>query len=268
MKKLGVIHYNAPGATVEEFLHWAAGAGFSYTELQIGDIWNEQGDCCPMKRAEEVRALAGKLNITIDAIASGNDFVYLDEESINAQVARMKRIAELAKALGCNVIRTEGGQPKDSVPEDKWAEAIAECCKRCCDFSHENGVRLAIDNHGYVTNKPGVLTDIFEMAPCECVGTNLDTMNYRWWGNSVEECDKLNKAVAKRVYHTHMKDGFGSRENYKGAALGEGELHLKWVVGILEKVGYDGVYCAEYEGPEVVDGLGYKKCLEWMKKHC
>jgi sugar phosphate isomerase/epimerase len=266
MQKLGVIHYNVPGANVEEFLHWASGAGFGYTELQIQDVWTPE-ICCPEKKAEEVRELADKLGIVIDALASGNDFVYLDEENIQREVDRMRRISGIAKILGCNVLRTEGGQPKDAVPEEKWAEAIAGCCKRCCDFCHENEMRLAIDNHGYVTNKPGVLTDIFEMAPCECVGTNLDTMNYRWWGNSVEECDALYAAVASRTYHTHIKDGFGARENYVGAAAGEGELHLKWAIGCLEKAGYDGVYCAEYEGPEVKDGLGYKKCLEWMKAH-
>ena len=35
----------------------------------------------------------------------------------------------------------------------------------------------------------------------------------------------------------------------------------------LKDAGYDGVWCAEYEGPEVAGGVGYRKCLEWMQQH-
>jgi sugar phosphate isomerase/epimerase len=61
-----------------------------------------------------------------------------------------------------------------------------------------------------------------------------------------------------------MKDGRGSRENYVGAALGEGEIDLRHAVKCLKDAGYDGVWCAEYEGTEPTD-IGYRKCADWLR---
>ena len=35
---LGLIHYRAPGDTTEEFVRWAAGAGFECVELRCADL--------------------------------------------------------------------------------------------------------------------------------------------------------------------------------------------------------------------------------------
>ena len=46
-------------------------------------------------------------------------------------------------------------------------------------------------------------------------------------------------------------------------------MHIKMaedesVVVMGEDVGYDGVWCSEYEGREGSD-VGYRKCCEWLK---
>ena len=33
----------------------------------------------------------------------------------------------------------------------------------------------------------------------------------------------------------------------------------------LKQAGYQGVWCAEYEGPEREGGVGYAKCCAWLK---
>jgi sugar phosphate isomerase/epimerase len=73
--------------------------------------------------------------------------------------------------------------------------------------------------------------------------------------------------VAPYVKHTHMKDGTGVRREYVGAALGEGEIPLVGVVESLVEAGYDGVWCAEWEG-KGDKGEGYAACLKWMKENC
>ena len=260
----GVIHYNAPGATLEEFLCWASGAGFESVELQIGDIWPDESQC-PCSTTETAKGLLAKYGLICSALASGNDFVVLEPAAVEAQVARMKTICEMVKTLSCNVIRTEGGQPKDSVPESKWVEAMAGCCRASLGFLKDLGMKYAIDNHGYVTNDIPTMMGLLDAVDEPCyIGSNLDTMNVRWFGNSLEEIDDFYRAVAPRVFHTHMKDGIGSRENYKGRDLGNGEINLKLAVELLKGVGYDGAWTAEYEGPEG-DGAGYEKCLVWLK---
>jgi len=261
--KYGIIHYNAPGDTLEEFLKYAADTGFGYVELRWEDIAAEEPEKQSAK-AEEVRKLVESMGLGVSALSAGNDFVVLDEETVNAQVARMKRICEAAKVLGTDVIRTEGGAPKDSVPESRWAEAIAGCLTRCREFIEPMGIKLAVDNHGVVTNNGDLQLEIFQTVDSPNVGANVDTMNYRWFGNDLETINRFYEQIAPYTFHTHMKDGTGSRENYVGAALGEGEINLAYAVECLKKAGYQGCWTAEYEGRED-SAIGYRKCLEWMK---
>jgi hypothetical protein len=50
-----------------------------------------------------------------------------------------------------------------------------------------------------------------------------------------------------------MKDGTASLREYRGAALGEGEIDLAYAIKCLRDAGYDDVWCTEYEGREGSD---------------
>lgn len=262
----GLIHYNAPGDSLQEFLRYAKDTGFDCVELSIGDVWGE-GVSEPEQRAEEVKAMLDELSLSVSALSAGNDFVVLDGATIAEQVQRMKRICQLAQILDCNVIRTEGGVPKDEVPQARWAEAIAGCLLECLEFAEPMGIKFAVDNHGGVTNEWPVQVEVFRRVDSPLVGANLDTMNYRWFGHSPEMLHEIYEQITPHVIHTHLKDGFGGREDYRGQALGEGEIDLAWAVQCLKQAGYRGVWCAEYEGREDT-AIGYRKCLAWMKANC
>jgi len=263
--KLGLIHYNAPGDTLEEFLRFASDTGFGYVELQSADVWPEGTDN-PEAEAEKVKRLMEGMGLQASALAAQNDFVLLDPDAVKRQVARMRRICGLAQILGCDVIRTEGGSVKDEVPETRWAEAIAGCLTQCREFIEPMGIRLAVDNHGYVTNDPKVQLEVFKRVDSPNVGANLDTMNYRWFGHALGALPDVYAQIAPHTFHTHLKDGTGSREDYVGAALGEGEIDLVGAVERLKEAGYTGVWCAEFEGRGDT-AAGYTACLEWMRRH-
>lgn len=261
-----LIHYNAPGDTLEEFLDYAAETGYEAVELLWRDVWPEEGK--PEAEAERVRQMLDTRGLKCSQLAAGNDFNVLDEEAVEQQVARMQRICELARILGAPCVRTEGGTPKDEVPEEYWIPAIVGCLLGCLDFVEEMGIILAIDNHGWITNNVDVLLTILETVDSPLVGTNLDTMNYRWFGYPTEALPYIYERVAPWVKHTHLKDGTGTRKEYKGCALGEGEVPLQAAVAALKAVGYQGVWCAEYEGPRDTAAEGYRRCLEWIRDNC
>jgi sugar phosphate isomerase/epimerase len=261
--KVGVIHYNFPMFNFDQFLDYCPGAGFDYVEVQIGDVWADDVDN-PEANAEAVLRKIEARGLKVSALAAGNDFVVLDEEDVKFQVDRMKRCCKLAKILGANVIRTEGGSPKPGVPEERWSEAIAGCFLRLADFAEAENIFFAMDNHGYCTNDGDRQLAIIQAVGSGHVGVNIDTMNYRWFGHSVPEINRFYEILAKYAFHVHMKDGTGSRDNYVGAALGQGEIDLKHAVKCLNDAGYDGVWCAEYEGPPPTD-VGYRKCGEWIR---
>lgn len=261
--KVGVIHYNFPQFNFEQFLDYCQQTGFENIELQLTDVWTPEIEN-PEAKAEEVLKQLQARGLKASALASHNDFVVLEPEQVTYQVERMKRVCGLAKILGTNVLRTEGGQPKDSVPEERWVEAMAGCFKQLSDFAEAEDVYFAVDNHGYCTNDGDRQLELIESVGSKHLGVNLDTMNYRWFGHEIPTINRFYEILAKHAFHTHFKDGTGSRQNYVGAALGEGEIDLSHAVKCLKDAGYQGVWCAEYEGREPTD-IGYRKCCEWLK---
>jgi len=262
MSKLGLVHYNFASSSLDDFLKFVSQTGYSYVELQAGDVWGRNIDN-PEQNAESVREQVESYGLQVSAFAAGNDFVVLEEELIRAQVNRMRRITGLAKILGAPVIRTEGGSPKDSVPESRWLEAMAGCLSRCVEFAEKEEIYFAVDNHGVVTNDGNLQVELFERVGSKYVGANLDTMNYRWFGHDLETVGKFYEIIAPYTLHIHLKDGSGARGDYRGEALGEGEIDLTKAIHCLKEAGYDGVWCCEYEGREN-DGTGQKKSYEYM----
>ena len=262
---LGIIHYNAPGDTLEAFLDYAAETGYEAVELQSADVWPKDCDD-PEKQADAVRKMVETRGMVVSALAAQNDFVVVDPDVVAFQVDRMERIGRLAKLLGTNIIRSEGGARKDAVPLDKEGDAMIECLKRCADWAARDGVLLALDNHGYVTNDGDLELRIFKAVDSPNVGANMDTMNYRWMGHSVETCNRFYDLIAPYTFHVHLKDGTGSQKDYVGAVPGEGELDMTRAVGALKAAGYDGTYCSEWEG-RGDNGVGYAGCLKWMQEN-
>ncbi len=262
----GQIHYNAPGDNFEEFVEYVAATGFDCIEVMITDVWPKDAEYNE-DLAYEAKAILDAHGIFASALTAANDFVQLDAAAIKQQVERMQQVAQLAQILDTDILRTEGGQPKDEVPEEKWAEAIAGCLQACLPFCQDLGVKMAVDNHGVVSNDPAVLLGALERVSSPYAGSNLDTMNYRWWGNAVADLPRIYKDIAPYVLHTHMKDGTGSRGDYQGMALGQGEIPLPMVIDELVAVNYQGVWCAEWEG-KGDKGEGYAACLAWMRANC
>lgn len=274
-QQIGAIHYNFPGFNFEQFAKFIGDQGGNRVEVNISDIWDEatQGDlnestfAAASASAANVRDVLAANGVEASALSARNDFVQTDSDVIQTEVARMKIVGRLAKIFGpYTVLRSEGGSPKD-IPEDKWFDGMYECFVQCADFVDDLEINLAIDNHGVVTNDADLLFRVLQKVNHPRIGTNLDTMNYRWYGHSIEECRKIYEVMAPYAKHTHIKDGFDSRENYKGAALGEGEVDLTYALQCLREAGYKGAYLAEYEGKELENGVGYGKCINWLKQN-
>jgi sugar phosphate isomerase/epimerase len=272
MQKIGVIHYNWPGFSFAEFLQYANQIGCTHVELMLSDITDQAdlaGNLDALKNAAaKVRAEVESYGLAVSAFGASNNFIQPDEAGIEREVERMRRACVLTKVLGEDtVVRSEGGFANADMDTDAQWESMRECFRRCIPFLEELNVSLAIDNHGLVTNEGDRLITMLNELNHPRLGSNLDTMNFRWLGNSVEDCDRFYRQLAPRVLHAHFKDGFNSRDDYQGAALGEGELHLQVALDALKDAGYAGVYTAEYEGPETEGGVGYRKCVEWLKQN-
>ena len=61
----------------------------------------------------------------------------------------------------------------------------------------------------------------------------------------------------------HLKDGTGTRGDYQGAVIGDGEIDIPRAIQALKNAGYGGTWCIEYEGKE--GSAGYAQCLDRLK---
>ncbi len=263
-KKIGVIHYNWPGYDLEGFAQRASEIGYTHCEVRAADIWvGDEVDGA--HRAEEVRELLARYGMQVSAVEIGNDFLQADPVDLDMQVARYRARCKVIPLTGCDIARSDGGWNRnDQVPQAQWDGMMLDAFKRVADGLEEAGVRIALDNHGVTTNDGDWQLSLIERVGSPRLGVNLDTMNYRWFGHELETIDRFYEILAPHVFHVHMKDGTGSRQEYKGAALGEGEINLEHAVALLEKAGYEGAWTAEYEGPEAEGGIGYEKCYSWL----
>ncbi|MCZ6633335.1 MAG: sugar phosphate isomerase/epimerase [bacterium] len=263
MPSFGLIHYNQPDLqTLDAFLEFAATTGFDAVELFLTDYWPKDDDQ-PETHAEDVRKKVEAAGLNICALTAANDFVQLDETEIEREVRRMERVCALAKILGTNVLRTEGGRPKDSVPEDRHVEAMAGCLKRCLPFIERDEIYLAVDNHGLVTNDADLQVRLFQAVDSPFVCATMDSMNYRWAGHDLDTVGRFYETIAPYVRHVHLKDGTGTRGTYQGTVIGDGEIDIPRAIQALKNAGYGGIWCIEYEGKE--GSTGYAKCLDRLK---
>ena len=256
-EKIGVIHYNTADNNLEEFFSWCSKNDVYYAELQRKDVWDEK------IKVDEVKKLLDKYRIKISQISCGNDFLQKTEEEFENQVKLVDKMCDIIKELGFNQLRIDGGWPKEGVEEKDYKKLIMEGIKKVVEIAEKKNVYLALDNHGTVTNDYLLQLEIFEEIKSKHLGANLDTMNYRWYGYPVEKLIEIYKAISPYVFHTHLKDGTGSRENYKGKVLGQGEIPITEVINILKENGYKGVWCVEYEGED--KNIGYEKSFEFLK---
>ena len=265
--KLGAIHYNWPGYDLEGFARRASEIGYKFCEVRASDIWVDDS-VDGANRAEEVREILDGYGMKISAVEIGNDFLQADPSDLKMQIDRYCERCKVIPLTGCDIARSDGGWNRnDQVPKDQWDSMMLDAFKRCADVLEETGTRIALDNHGVTTNDGDWQLSLIERVGSNRLGVNLDTMNYRWYGHELSSIDRFYQILAPHVFHVHMKDGTGSRENYKGAELGAGEINLKNVVSLLKDVGYDGAWTAEYEGPEAEKGVGYEKCFRWLSEN-
>jgi len=264
VKTVGLTHYNFPGS-MEEFLDYMVDTGFSYTEIQGRDVWGADEDLDKAKRnAGKLRKLLEARGLYASGVSAGNNFTVLGEEAMAAEVSRVRTGCDIAQILGTKILRVDGGWPAADLPQEKWTGLMVEGFRRCTDFAEAAGLTLALDNHGVTTNDIEVQLEILRQVESPCMGANLDTMNYRWYGYDLETIRGIYKRIAPYVRHTHFKDGRGSRAEYVGTALGEGEIDLQWALDCLKAVGYEGPWCVEYEG--TTDSReGFRKGLEYLR---
>lgn len=210
--------------------------------------------------AEIKRTVQGE-GLAFSAICGdfGCDMYY---ERDRGMIDREKRILEMAKELGTNIVTTHIGV----VPEIKDCvqyESMHEVCKELADFAKSVGGHFAVETG---PEKAAVLKEFLDELGSDGVSVNLDPANLVMCAGD----DPVQAVYTLRNYivHTHAKDGvqlkktdtkalyapryFGLKagdwnEAIREEPLGKGGVHWEKYLGALRDIGYDGFLTIERE---------------------
>ncbi|MBQ5825315.1 MAG: sugar phosphate isomerase/epimerase [Clostridia bacterium] len=230
-------------------------------------VYSTRGEMAPENldaaaRAEFKRLVEGN-GLVISALCGdlgGGGFSFAERNP--EKIEKSKRILDLAKELGTNVVTTHIGV----VPEDKNHDrykVMQEACYELSRYADEIGAHFAIET-GPETS--AVLKDFLDSLGSTGVGVNLDPANLVM----VTGDDPVGAVynLQKYIVHTHAKDGvqnfvedpeivYGLKkrpvdvivtgDSFDEVPLGEGSVPWAGYLKALDDIGYKGFLTIERE---------------------
>ncbi len=230
----------------------------------------------------ELRGYIESLGLQVAAVCGdlgGHGFARAEDNP--AKIERTKRIIELAKDLGTNVVTTHLGV----VPEDKSAQGygvIRDACTELGTFADSVEACLAVETGPEPTERLGGL---IRSLPCSGIRVNFDPANLAMVIG--ENAADGVRNIGDLIVHTHAKDGimiqktdpariYGSfagdgekiqvDEYFREVPLGEGDVEFPPYLAALREAGFDGFLTIEREtgdNPEadIAKAISYLRTL-------
>lgn len=254
-----------------QFIREAKKAGADGVEL-LDFFYNEPGKdrveefspeyLAPM-RAQIQEALE-ETGLPVPIFSVSNNFAKTDSALRDLALRKIQFGVDEAKRYGAEVVRVFAGDVSDEVKYRQAYDWIIGGLTEASHYAHDNGVKLALENHGKLAGRGDdvckIIEEVRDTAGNDALGANPDTGNFMIVNQPSHEAIKI---VAPLAYMVHFKDflkepagheGFayealdGTR--YVGMAVGEGEVDLAACISALKEAGFDGWLSVEYEGEE------------------
>jgi sugar phosphate isomerase/epimerase len=236
-----------------------ASAGYDYVEIEANlkwcphlDPWNDD----PIKFKDKISSFGFK---GVSAVGNHRELITSEQGFKD-----IERGLVWAKEAGVPLILTGEGRIPAGMDMPTALQILKERLEKLARVAEENGVYLAMEDHGTISLTPDGLPKILELVQSKWIVVNFDTANihrgdyigtnsenFEWKLGAQTSYDEVEllKKVAQRVEHLHIKDVVGRN----AVILGEGEIDLMGCLRVLKKVGFAGVLSYETEGWEDAD---------------
>jgi sugar phosphate isomerase/epimerase len=186
----------------------------------------------------------------------------------------LRRFLELANEWESPLIRVYGG-PLAEEPRIRGTQikAAAEVLQRAVPLAERLGVAIAIETHD-AFSASSVVAELLAMIDSRWVGALWDSHHPHRMGERPAE---VYEHIGPRVLHVQVKDARRSA-GHKGSCqlvpLGEGEVPIREIIGLLAAGGYRGCISVEWEKywhpeieePEIALPQHLKVLEEWAQE--
>ena len=237
-------------------------------------------DIPTVEEARRIRALAEETGIEIVNVCAGADFINKDTD---AEIARLKNLADIVEALGARMMRhdiTAGDKSgaKVGISYDAMLPKMAAAAREVTEYAEAKGIRTMTENHGFFSQDADRVEKLINAVGHQNFGALVDMGNFMC---ADEDPWKSVAIMAPYAFHVHVKDFFkksGLEPNpgkgwfetrcgdyLRGTIIGHGDARVAQSLHVLKKSGYDGYISIEFEGIED-NLLGIELGLANLKK--
>jgi sugar phosphate isomerase/epimerase len=229
-----------PDATLAEATSLGRSWGYAGVELRLidGQLIDSSMPAAERLRVKQTIAAAG---LPIVCVGSS---ILLTSENAGPE---LRRFLELANEWESPLVRVYGG-PLVEEPQARQTqiEAAAEVLQGAVPLAERLDVAVAIETHDSFSAS-SVVAELLAMVESKWVGALWDTHHPYRVGESPAE---VYKNIGPRVLHVQVKDARRSAAHKGGwqlVPMGEGEVPVREIIGLLAAGGYGGYISVEWE---------------------
>jgi L-ribulose-5-phosphate 3-epimerase len=258
-------HFKGEKFPIEKVIDEAAKLG-----VEGIDILHRQMESEDNKYIQELKRRAYLNGIALTCLSIHQSFVSPDKEFLKKEIEHTKRCIELAAKMGISCMRLNSGRWNtiksfDDLMKNRGVEPILpgyteddgfkwciDSIQQCLPVAEEFGVLLALENHWGLCSTPEGQLRIKKAIDSPWLGILMDT------GNFLENPYSKLEMIAPYTSFVQAKTYYGGGEWYSL------DLDYKRIIGILEKVNYQGYLSLEFEGKEDA-AMAVPKSIEMLR---
>jgi sugar phosphate isomerase/epimerase len=213
----------------EDFIEEAYKIGLDGVEMTL--YWLPSKEPAYLRNLKRI-ALSQGLYISCAGIST--NFCSPDPLERERMIRAVEEGLRIARELGAPALRVFGGYVPEGYSEKQAAQWVVEALSRCITYAEENGVVIALENHGGVTTRADNVVRIVESVDSPWLRVNLDLGNYK---------ESTYGDIAKTIPYTVHIHG-------KVSVSGNTKVDYEKIKRILVENGYNGFISIEYEEKE------------------
>lgn len=255
--------------SLEQFIAKAAHLGYDAVEFAA-----KRPHASPLdmgeKQRRETKSMLKQHNLELSCLASYHDFStsfeHGDMAYMEKELMYMKSVIELARDLGCSLVRTYTGYYKDGVPYRRQWEQCVQGIKESAKMAADYGIVIGVQNHSCIASDPDSLLDFLAEVNEPNAKAVLDAP---FIDNHFKPMRETVLKYKNKIVHTHLTD-FVRREKFRyisetvsfekngmemiAVPIGAGNIDYVEFINALKEVNYEGTLSYEMCSPLVGGG--------------
>jgi len=233
-----------PAWELDKILDFAEQHGFAAIELR-GLMGTMDLPSRPEFAPTEIDATKKKVGahgLKVACVSSSAELHEADPQKREKTLGDARNFIDLASALNAPYVRVFGN--KIEGPKDEVLTRVVSGMKELAAYSRPKNVTVIVESHGDFTDS-ATLKEILTRADSPNAALLWDA--HHTFATSHEQPEDTVQALGKWIRHTHLKDSVPKGADRQYVLTGQGDVPVKRQIQALQKIGYKGYFCFEWE---------------------